>query len=91
VREYVALPSAVLLLLLGLVCTELRAWQLWWANEGLAQQRYTSQTRETISSLTGRQSSQGVPQTDYEYELPEISENETAQWITTGLQGHIKY
>lgn len=34
VREYVALPRAVLLLLLGLVCSELRAWQLWWANEG---------------------------------------------------------
>ena len=28
-----------------------------------AQQRYTSQTHETVSSLTGRQSSQGVPQT----------------------------
>ena len=34
VREYVAQPCAVLLLLLGLVYSELRAFQLWWANEG---------------------------------------------------------
>ena len=30
VREYVAQPCAVLLLLLGLVYSELRAFQLWW-------------------------------------------------------------
>jgi len=34
VREYVAQPCAVLLLLLGLVYSELRAFQLWWSNEG---------------------------------------------------------